>query len=281
MSEPWSSEEVFETVTDYLRMWRMTQVDQKFSKVEHCRALHKKLNGRTEKAIEYKHQNISAILMEHGWQPIPGYKPKGNYQRLLADVVAEVIMQDRSFDSVAESAVDREAVSPLSIDINRVLVPKPRLTVARERAAPAYLAASPLLKRDYFDREARNHSLGLAGEEFVLMYERARLTQLGKDKLADKVEHTAVEKGDGFGYDIASFDVSGAPRYIEVKTTSGIIETPFFLSRNELAFSKEQSTHFHLYRVFDFRKTPRLYDLQGAVDKHCTLDAITYQASVI
>jgi hypothetical protein len=41
------------------------------------RALLQKLSNRTEAAVELKHQNISAILMEHGWQNIPGYKPLG------------------------------------------------------------------------------------------------------------------------------------------------------------------------------------------------------------
>jgi hypothetical protein len=35
--------------------------------------------------VEFKHQNISAVLEELGLPWIPGYKPKRNYQRALLD----------------------------------------------------------------------------------------------------------------------------------------------------------------------------------------------------
>ena len=82
MSTDWTREEVEATVASYLHMWLLEQAGQSYSKAEHSRALMQMLNGRTKAAIEYKHQNISAILMEHGWQNIPGYKPRGNYRNL-------------------------------------------------------------------------------------------------------------------------------------------------------------------------------------------------------
>jgi hypothetical protein len=85
-------------------------------------------------------------------------------------------------------------------------------------------------------------------------------------------------RGDGLGYDILSFETSGADRLIEVKTTAYGQETPFFVSRNELAFSREQDAAFHLYRVFAFRKSPKLYLRQGALDRGFTLDPETHKA---
>lgn len=41
------------------------------------------LNGRSPGAIEFKHANISAILIEIGFPYLDGYKPRGNYQELL------------------------------------------------------------------------------------------------------------------------------------------------------------------------------------------------------
>ena len=95
-------------------------------------------------------------------------------------------------------------------------------------------------------REARNRSLGAAGEAFVLIYERARLIKLGKEDLAEKIEHTSKDRGDGAGFDILSFEETGAERLIEVKTTKYGRETPFFVSRNELAVSKETEDRYHL-----------------------------------
>ena len=134
------------------------------------------------------------------------------------------------------------------------------------------------MKRDYLEQEARNASLGLAGEEFVVGYERWRLTSIGKDKLADKVEHVAVTQGDGLGFDVLSFDASGGDRFIEVKTTSFGKETPFFITRSEVDLSRSKSDAFYVYRLFEFRKNPQLFSLHGAVDSHCNLDPVTFQA---
>jgi hypothetical protein len=60
--------------------------------------------------------------MEHGWQNIPGYKPSGNYQALLAEVVAERIMRDRQFDLAAEVAADQQAIVPLVTSITDMVV---------------------------------------------------------------------------------------------------------------------------------------------------------------
>ena len=78
-------------------------------------------------------------------------------------------------------------------------------------------------------------------------YERERLRQAGEKRLGDRVEHVAVAKGDGLGYDVLSFDVDGRERFIEVKTTSFGKQTPFFVSRNELEFSDLARDQYHLY----------------------------------
>ena len=123
---------------------------------------------------------------------------------------------------------------------------------------------------------ARNASLGRAGEAFVVEFEQRRLHELGLKKLADKVDHVAATQGDGLGYDVRSFDETGRDRFIEVKTTAWGKQTPFFISRNELEFSQAFPAQFHLYRVFEFRKSPHLFDLPGAVERNCLLDPVSY-----
>src|SRR6478609_11823429 len=83
-SVPWSREEVEATVADYLQMLSFELAGQAYNKAAHNRALLRQLNQRTRGAIELKHQNISAILLEQGFAYIPGYKPMGNYQLLLS-----------------------------------------------------------------------------------------------------------------------------------------------------------------------------------------------------
>ena len=114
------------------------------------------------------------------------------------------------------------------------------------------------------------------GQEFVVEFEHRRLHERGQKALADRVDHVAATQGDGLGYDVRSFDETGSERFIEVKTTAWGKQTPFFISRNELEFSKAFPEQFHLYRVFEFRKSPHLFDLPGAVERNCLLDAISY-----
>ncbi|MDH4284825.1 MAG: DUF3883 domain-containing protein, partial [Gallionellaceae bacterium] len=148
-------------------------------------------------------------------------------------------------------------------------------TKAQESYPPTY-HPSPPQKRDYLEREARNISLGRAGEEFVLSFEHFRLYELGQKKLADKVDHVSMSKGDGLGYDILSFEPDGRERFIEVKTTAFAKETPFFISRGEIQFANNHEEQFHLYRLYEFRKSPKLFDLVGSVEKHCAVNPVSY-----
>src|SRR4029077_6566798 len=102
----------------------------------------------------------------------------------------------------------------------------------------------------------QNTELGRAGERLVLQYETAQLRSMGCDELATRVRHIAEIEGDGAGFDIHSFEPSGEPKYIEVKTTKGAVRTPFYLSSNELAFAQSKGSQFYLYRVYDYIGNP-------------------------
>ena len=93
-------------------------------------------------------------------------------------------------------------------------------------------------KSDVAGRDERNRVLGRAGEERVLAYERSVLRSAGRDDLARKVRWVSEEDRDGAGYDIASFELDGRSRLIEVKTTNGWDRTPFHITRNELAVAE-------------------------------------------
>jgi hypothetical protein len=68
---------------------------------------------------------------------------------------------------------------------------------------------------------------------------------------------------------------------VEVKTTAYGRETPFFVTRNELELSQVQADQYFLYRVFDFRRTPRLFHKRGYLERSFTLDPVQYLASVV
>lgn len=273
----WTREEVEAIVADYLQMLTLELAGQTFNKSLHRQRLLPKLMNRTEGSVEFKHCNISAVLIDLGFPNIRGYQPRPNYQSLLAEVVTEQLRTRNNLDAIVLAAVQQPVTTPEWVDFQRVKTDNPKRQHRTSEAPP--IPAFRAAKRDYIEREARNISLGRAGEEFVTQFEHWRLVALGEHKLADRVEHVSQTKGDGLGYDVLSFDVSGKERFIEVKTTSFGKETPFFVSKNELALSKVASEQFHLYRLFEFKQRPRLFDLPGALDIHCELDPVSYRAS--
>lgn len=279
MSQVWSREEVEAAVADYRRMLIQELSGQQYNKTAYRRALQKLMNNRSEGSIERKHQNISAILIAMNCPYIAGYKPLGNYQALLHEVVVEQIADDPLFDQAALHAATQPAVVPSGIDYGYWLddPPKPsRVSDAAAAKSPSFLP----VQRDYVAREARNRALGKAGEDLVLAYERDRLERLSQEALAGKVDHVAATQGDGAGYDILSYEANGCERFIEVKTTAFPKATPFYLSRNEVVFSERMKRQFHLYRLFEFRAQPRMFMLRGNMRERLQLDAASYRATV-
>lgn len=273
----WSQEEVAATVASYLSMLRQEYAGQAYSKTEHRRALMKLLQDRTDASVEMKYRNISQVMIELSFLPIRGYKPLSNYQGVLVDEVLSQVQRDASLDLAAASSVALDAVKPMILDFTGRVVEAPKPT--RRISDSGVISRFAPVRRDYIEREARNRSLGLAGELFVLDYESRRLHSLGKKKLSERVDHVSRTKGDGLGYDILSFDESGKESYIEVKTTSSSLLTPFFISANELRFSKQYDRQFRLARVFDFRDVPKMFFVDGSVDAAFILDPVSYRAT--
>jgi len=279
MPNDWSREEVEATVADYLAMLSAELAGVPYNKTVHRRELVKVLHNRSEQAIEFKHANISAILIDLGFPYIAGYKPRSNYQQLLYDVVSDRLAENPLLLNVAAADADLPIVVPEVDDILSVLT-SPPTTPEPDRAAQQSQVRRRSFSTNYLEREARNRSLGSAGEEFVLNFERARLLIAGREALARRIEHTSRVRGDGEGFDILSFEESGKERLIEVKTTKYGRETPFFVSSNELTVSDSRADQYHLYRLFGFRVAPRLFTLAGALGSTCRLSASSYLATV-
>ena len=271
----WTRQEVGLTVDDYLSMLTSQLAGAPYNKAAHRRALKPLLNGRSDQSIEFKHCNISAALLDADFHYIPGYKPRANYQALLIEVLAERRAGAKQLHEVAAADADRPMVVPEVDDILAVLTAPPKAAAEPVRAAepPAFR-----LTTNYIEREARNRSLGLAGELFVVNFERARLIHAGRETLAGRIEHTSQVRGDHEGYDILSFEESSAERLIEVKTTKYGIATPFFVSRNDVATSERCASAYQVYRLFAFRARPKMYALPGAIAKTCLLAAATFLA---
>jgi len=135
-------------------------------------------------------------------------------------------------------------------------------------------------KYDVAARDAANRALGRAGEERVLAHERASLRQIGRDDLAARVCWTSVEDGDGWGYDILSFEPDATPRLIEVKTTNGWERTPFHISRNECDVADTNRDTWQLIRLWNFAREPRAFSIRPPLQNHVALTPTSFLASL-
>lgn len=264
--------EVEAAVAAYGEMLRLELLGTPFNKRQRNIAL-QGIIGRNTGSIEFKHQNISAILNNAGFPYIVGYKPRGNFQGLLEEVVTAQLLENAELNILAVAAVERQDFAiPGHADLLAIKVDPPKGHIgyagATNRLEDAW---QPQSKRNYLEIEGRNAALGLAGEKLVMNYEHERLWRAGHRQLAEKIEHVATSKGDHLGYDILSFEESGKERLIEVKTTQFGPMTPFFATRNEVNVSIELANHYHLYRVFSFQKDAKLFALEGAIGSHCEL----------
>ena len=275
----WSRLENEAIVADYLDMLELELRGEPFNKTEHRRQLGPLLNERTDGSIEFKHANLSAALIDLGYAYIDGYQPRYNYQEDLLLVVEEQLATRSALaDLLRMQAAEPAAVPSVGDLLARMEDPPTTKEVPRHRAHDARRPNAANV--NYLALEASNASLGRAGEELVVNYERARLIHAGKGKLADRVEHVAVTQGDGLGFDVRSFEADGGDRLIEVKTTTYGKYVPFFVTRNELQVSREEAETYQLYRLFHFRRDPRLFNLPGALDRSCDLDPAVYTARV-
>ena len=64
-----------------------------------------------------------------------------------------------------------------------------------------------------------------------------------------------------------------------MKTTNGWERTPFHISRNELEVANERRESWHLFRLYDFARAPKAFELRPPIDAHVELTATSFQAS--
>jgi hypothetical protein len=264
----WSDAELDAIVVDYFAMLGAELARPPYVKSHHSAALMQQI-GRTHRSVEFKHQNISAVLEELGMPWIQGYKPKRNYQNAIFGAIDRYLTANGDeVPSVAQPVVQ-------SIEVGQFVEAPAR----RDDAHIPPQLERLVRKFDPVARDHRNRALGKAGEAFVVDLERHRLTEAERPDLAQKIRWVAAEDGDGAGYDIRSYDVSGKERLIEVKTTNGAARTPFFLTRYEHQIAIERSNTWQLYRVHLFAQTPRVFTLRSPLESSVHLRTETWRAT--
>lgn len=270
----WTDVEVNAVVDSYFGMLRREMAGEKFNKAAENRRLQERI-GRSKGSIEFKHQNISAVIIEARGIPIDGYKPMSNVQeRLRSAVLARFERDDTLRQQMLRSVTDvggyfTDAPVDLQFHPNPPVLDLGRHSRVRPRVGRFV---------DYQQLEAQRRDLGAAGELAIIAYEQRILRAAGHQKLAERVEHVALTQGDGTGYDILSFEPSGKEKFIEVKTTRSFMQLPFLVTRNEVSFSGESQDQFHLYRLFQFGKPKAgFYSLCGSLEETAQLDPVVYE----
>jgi hypothetical protein len=264
----WQDDELDAIVADYFAMLEADLSGRPYVKSRYSQALMARI-GRTHRSVEFKHQNISAVLDELGMPWIPGYKSKRNYQNAIFDAIDRYLTKHPAFlESVA--APPTQPAPPPDIFVASPPLVKERIPARLQRL---------VRKFDPVERDHRNRSLGRAGEEFVIDVEQRRLAGAGRADLARKIRWISSEEGDGAGYDVLSFEPSGRERLVEVKTTNGSARTPFFLTRNEPSVATERQEEWRIYRVHLFSTEPRIFTLAPPLEKVINLRPETWRAS--
>ena len=274
----WTDDQNDATVADYFAMLAKDITGHPYNKAAHNRAL-QDLIGRSRGGIEYKHQNISAVLMGLGEPQISGYKPAANFQASLVDAVVRWLRTHP--DWLTSAKLPDAQLSLPAVHEQSALWIGPPPTFSNE-LPPKELdrILGVARKFDTAERDARNRSLGRAGEKRVVIHERHNLTTAGRSDLAERICWVSEEKGDGAGFDIASFNPDGSDRLIEVKTTNGWQRTPFHISRNELEVADAHRDHWHLVRLWNFAREPRAFEIRPPLEDHVELTPTSFQASL-
>ncbi|MFN7303320.1 MAG: DUF3883 domain-containing protein [Phenylobacterium sp.] len=266
----WTDAENDLIVDDYFGMLAEDLAGRPYNKAARNRALQAQLPARSRGSIEWKHQNISAVLRSMNEPWIPGYKPAVDFQESLIDAVIRLHRRSpvRAHTIPSLQPVNDAAALFLSappVPLNRDVLEEKQRKALDRRFDPA-------------EADARNRDLGRAGEALVLDFERWTLRRSGRNDLAERVRWTSQEDGDGAGYDIASFMPDGRPRLVEVKTTNGWERSAFHITRNELEVANDNRDIWRLVRVWNFAREPRAFELAPPLDAHVSLTPTSFLA---
>src|SRR5450759_3289482 len=163
MGRPRNDDELDAIVADYFSMLRAELSRQPYVKSHHSAVLMEQI-GRTHRSVEFKHQNISAVLEEMGLPWIVGYKPKRNFQASIFSAI------DRYLSSNEDVFYHQLPPQVLSVaDDAGTFVQATKLELQSDRP---WQLERLVRKFDPVERDLRNRSLGRAGEEFVIEMER-------------------------------------------------------------------------------------------------------------
>lgn len=167
-------------------------------------------------------------------------------------------------------------VVPDITDFSSVLVSIPKKVAIVSQANVSSIKKKK--KIDYIKRAKANTLVGSSGEEFAVKFEKWRLRN--NPDLASKVERVS-KNDDSLGYDIVSFETDGSPRFLEIKSTLGSIDSMFYISSNELAVADSLGDKYIVLRVAQLGSSPICCEIRHPFDDKLALTPSTYMATFV
>lgn len=267
----WTADQAAVVVANYFVMLNLERAGGRLNKADLYRRLATEV-GRSPKSVEWKLRNVSAVLEELGIAWIPGLLPAHNFQDALIEAV------EAQLPSNPQILTEPAALKPRFASTGRpVLVDPPAIGSSDPDERPVALRRL-MGKYDPAERDEFNRSLGRAGEEMVIEFERQRLKRADRDDLADKIRWVADLDGDHLGYDIRSFEIDGQERLMEIKTTNGHARTRFWLSANQYEVAATNPDVYRIRRVYHFRNGAQMFDIKPPLEAGLKLKAEKYAA---
>jgi 5-methylcytosine-specific restriction enzyme A len=95
MNELWNDDELKKAIVAYFKMLKYEKEKTSYVKAEENRQLQLLLPKRNKKSIEYRWQNISAVLLEHEYDFVPGYKPAKHVGDSVKERIWQIIKEQK------------------------------------------------------------------------------------------------------------------------------------------------------------------------------------------
>ena len=178
----------------------------------------------------------SFLFFTDNWKSING--------KLVCSVCAETILDDENIKK-NDNANDLECYE---IDMISAADKK---TIERSVSSYEILLNRLNSPTDFEELNKYFDEIGKLGEKYVYEKEKERLRALGSSYWELVDETPAYDNRNG--YDILSYTPTGEKIYIEVKSTAGDADQPFFISENERCKAKEiwdSGEIYQIHRVF-------------------------------
>lgn len=195
------------------------------------------------------------------------------------DLYKNISEKDTVYDIISEEDEKPENNYDVKLSfVNDDLVPK-KISSNKSRVFIRKNDINTWIKRE--ESKIKNGNLA---EGLVFVAEKLRLQDLGRIDLADKVKWISRDSGDGYGYDILSYDLKDDGQeyeiQIEVKSTPNLSDD-FIMSSNELNYAREHKDTYRLYRVAKVKtKTPVCKVISVDLNEVFNFEANDYKVSI-